>query len=102
MLEKLDPDQRQQYLQVLELERDVQKLRSEGKFALAIAPATQATELMLKIVGDKHPNYATCLTNLAGLYTSMGEHAKSAPYYEQALGIYKATLGEKHTPTLRV
>jgi len=49
------------------------------------------------IYGEKHPDYATSLNNLAGLYESMGSYQKALPYYQQALQIRKEILGEKHS-----
>ena len=47
-------------------------------------------------MGEEHPDYATSLNNLAGLYKSMGEYAKAEPLYRQALEIRRRVLGEEH------
>lgn len=42
--------------------------------------------------GERHPDYATSLNNLAGLYDSMGDAAKAEPLYLQALEISRDVL----------
>ena len=47
-------------------------------------------------LGENHPDYATSLNNLAGLYSDMGDYAKAEPLFRQALEITKRALGENH------
>ena len=49
-----------------------------------------------EVLGEKHPEYARSLNNLAVLYNDMGDYAKAEPLYRQALAIRKEVLGEKH------
>jgi CHAT domain-containing protein len=56
----------------------------------------QAREIAKQALGDKHPDYATSLDNLAELYRDMGDYAQAEPLYQQAREIYKQALGEKH------
>ncbi len=44
--------------------------------------------------GDRHPDTATSLNNLAFLYKSMGAYERALPLYEQALEIMQAALGD--------
>ena len=48
------------------------------------------------MLGENHPDYATSLNNLAGLYQAMGDYAKAEPLFRQALEINKRALGENH------
>ena len=48
------------------------------------------------MLGEKHPNYANSLNDLAVLYYSQGDYAKAEPLYRQTLDIQKQFLGEKH------
>ncbi len=50
--------------------------------------------------GGEHPDTATILNNLGGLFNSMEQYAAAWPYYEQALAILQKTLG-KITPIQR-
>jgi CHAT domain-containing protein/Tfp pilus assembly protein PilF len=67
-----------------------------GEYAKAEPLYLQAKEIRKKVLGENHPNYASSLHNLAGLYKSMGEYAKAEPLYLQAKEIYKKVLGENH------
>jgi tetratricopeptide (TPR) repeat protein len=49
-----------------------------------------------------HPNTATCLNNLAGLYQTQGKYAEAEPLYQQALMINEQALGGAHSLTRSV
>jgi CHAT domain-containing protein/Tfp pilus assembly protein PilF len=51
------------------------------------------------VLGERHPDTATSLDNLAGLLKAQGDSAAARPLYEQALAIRKAVLGERHRDT---
>jgi tetratricopeptide (TPR) repeat protein len=67
-----------------------------GDYAKAEPLYRQALEIRKQVLGDKHPDYATSLNNLAGLYELMGDYAKAEPLFRQALAIDKEALGDKH------
>ena len=50
-------------------------------------------------LGDRHPNTAASLNNLAALYNSQGRYGEAEPLYVQALEIKKAELGDRHPNT---
>ncbi len=50
-------------------------------------------------LGADHPDTATSLNNLAGLYDAMGQYEKALPLYERALAISEAQLGADHPST---
>ena len=50
-------------------------------------------------MGPLHPDTATCLNNLAGLYRRMGRYADALPLYERAVAIALPVLGEQHPTT---
>jgi tetratricopeptide (TPR) repeat protein len=50
-------------------------------------------------LGDRHPDTASSLNNLAELYRSKGGYAEAEPLYVQALEIWKAELGDHHPDT---
>ncbi|MGB7249260.1 MAG: tetratricopeptide repeat protein, partial [Phormidesmis sp.] len=50
-------------------------------------------------LGDRHPDTATGLNNLAALYESQGRYGEAEPLYVQALEIRKAELGDRHPDT---
>jgi CHAT domain-containing protein/Flp pilus assembly protein TadD len=47
-------------------------------------------------LGENHPNYASSLNNLAGLYREMGRLTDAEPLFRQAMEICKVQLGENH------
>ncbi len=49
-----------------------------------------------RILGDNHPDVATSLNNLAGLYSSQGRYEEAEPLYVQALEMRKHILGDNH------
>jgi tetratricopeptide (TPR) repeat protein len=50
-------------------------------------------------LGDRHPDTATSLNNLAELYRSQGRYGEAEPLYVEALEIRKAELGDRHPDT---
>src|SRR4051812_19023597 len=62
-----------------QLNKLVVKLHGEGKFAEAVAPAERALALRERALGPSHPEVATSLNNLAGLYQAQGVYAKAEP-----------------------
>ena len=48
------------------------------------------------MLGERHPDYANSLNNLAALLSAQGDYARARPLYEQALAIRKEVLGERH------
>ena len=51
------------------------------------------------MLGERHPDTAPSLNNLAELLDEQGDYAAAKPLYEQALAIRKAVLGERHPDT---
>ena len=47
-------------------------------------------------LGPEHPDVATTLNNLAGLYRQMGDYEKALPLYQKALDIREKVLGSQH------
>jgi tetratricopeptide (TPR) repeat protein/CHAT domain-containing protein len=63
--------------------------RAEPYFARALA-------IRKRVLGERHPHYATSLTNLALTYCAAGRHAAAEPLLRQSLSIKRESLGEKH------
>ena len=51
---------------------------------------------MENALGPEHPNVATSLNNLAGLYEDQGKYAEAEPLYRRALAIQENALGPMH------
>ena len=75
-------------------------LESQGDYAAARPLYEQALAIRKEVLGERHPDYATSLNNLAVLLQSQGDYAAARPLYEQALAIRKEVLGDA-PPRLR-
>ena len=51
------------------------------------------------MLGPEHPDTATTLNNLAGLYQAQGAYAQAEPLYKRALAIREKVLGPDHPDT---
>jgi CHAT domain-containing protein/tetratricopeptide (TPR) repeat protein len=71
-------------------------LYHRGEYAEALRLAEEQTAMVREALGEAHPDYATCLNNLAFLYQAMGEYARAEPLYRRALDICLGALGEAH------
>ena len=71
-------------------------LYERGQYAEAEPLYQQAMEIHRTALGERHPDYATSLNNLAELYRAMGRHAEAEPLYQQAMEIRRTALGERH------
>src|SRR5204863_266388 len=56
----------------------------------------RALEIRKQVLGEKHPDYACSLNNLAFLYGEQGDYTRAEALFRQALQIRKQVLGEKH------
>jgi tetratricopeptide (TPR) repeat protein len=93
---KRTPAQRAALARALGLHQQVVALVRQGQAAKAIPLYEQALAIFKKVLGEKHPEYARSLNNLAMLYKSMGDHKAALPLLKRALEINKEALGEKH------
>jgi CHAT domain-containing protein/Flp pilus assembly protein TadD len=71
-------------------------LESQGDYAGARPLYEQALAILKEVLGERHPDYASCLNSLAALLESQGDYAGARPLYEQALANRKQVLGERH------
>ena len=62
----------------------------------------QALAIRKARLGEQHPDTATSLNNLAGLYEAQGRYDEAEPLYQQALAIMRERLGEQHPYTITV
>ena len=56
----------------------------------------RALAITKEVLGERHPDYAASLNNLAELLRSKGDYAGARPLYERAVVIWKDVLGERH------
>jgi CHAT domain-containing protein/Tfp pilus assembly protein PilF len=95
-LGRMTAAQRRRLADAQRLNREVVAFHGQGRYSEAVERARQVLEIRKEALGEKHPDYATSLHNLASVYRDMGEYARAEPLYGQALRIDKEALGEKH------
>ena len=76
-LSTLSQDQRDELERANQFHQESVSEYHSGNYAAAIKAATAARAIHEKILGEKHPDYATILNNLAELYRSMGDYARA-------------------------
>jgi len=81
------------------LNRQVIQLYRQGKYAEAIPLAERVLQISETELGPSHPDTATNLNNLAGLYQAQGRYAEAEPLYQRALKIRETELGPSHPDT---
>jgi tetratricopeptide (TPR) repeat protein len=79
-----------------QLNQEVMRLYNEGQFGEGIAIGEQALTLARELWGDKHPNVASSLNNLAGLYESLNRYQEAEPLYKEAIAIVRHSLPHLH------
>jgi tetratricopeptide (TPR) repeat protein len=70
-----------------------------GQYDRALPLYENALEILKSELGDRHPNTAISLNNLAKLYQSMGYYDRALQSLEAALEILKSELGDRHPDT---
>jgi CHAT domain-containing protein len=89
-------EEKQKWTEADRLVREIYALYRAGKYAEALSPARRSVALHKEILGERHRDYASSLTNLASLLRMQGDYAAARPLYEQALPITKNVLGDRH------
>jgi len=86
--------------QINALMEEAEKLRASARYR----EAAQIWERLLKFAeatyGRDHPNTATSLNNLAGLYSSQGLYIQAEPLFQRALSITEKAQGHDHPNTV--
>jgi len=60
----------------------------------AVSLLKQVLAIREKILGQEHPDVASSLSNLAGLYKAQGDYEQAKPLYERALAIFEKVRGQ--------
>lgn len=72
---------------------------SQNKYQEAIIPYQEAQQILLNLLG-KHPNYASCIQNLAACLAEVGHFKESEHFYLEAEKIVDSYPPETSTPIL--
>ena len=70
--------------------------RNLGDYAKAEPLHKRSLAITEKALGPDHPDVATSLNNLAGLYDTQGHYARAEPLYKRSLAIFEKALGADH------
>ncbi|MBD2256285.1 tetratricopeptide repeat protein, partial [Pseudanabaena sp. FACHB-2040] len=73
--------------------------RKQGLYKNAINICESSLSICEEQLGANHPDTATSLNNLAGLYQGTGRYREAEPLYVRALQIVEEQLGENHPDT---
>jgi len=92
------PDQRPEQAsavdRIVQLNLEVIGLYRQGNFEEALARCTETCELARRELGEEHPEFGSCINNLASIYETRGEYGRAEPLLKQSLEISKKVHGE--------
>lgn len=72
---------------------NILRLHQDKKYIEALPLARRYVEVTRKLHGKDHPDYATALHNLGGLYSTMGRFSDALPLLENAIRIFEKSAG---------
>ena len=72
------------------------ELYQAGRYQDAIPLAEEALAIRREQLGERHPDVADSLNNLALLYEGQGRYGEAEPLHNKALAIRREQLGERH------
>jgi CHAT domain-containing protein/tetratricopeptide (TPR) repeat protein len=94
--EATKPDEALVRARLSELSQVFKRVYEGRQLQQALSLAQQSLEMARAYLGEVHPEVATGLNNLAGVYYALGNYAEAEPLHQQALAIRRTTLGEDH------
>jgi hypothetical protein len=83
--DKLDAASRKELGEAISQQLQLHAEYGKGNSAQAAKLGEAIVAIDRKVLGEAHPDYATSLNNLAALYNSMGQHAKTEPLLLEAV-----------------
>ncbi|GBG27915.1 Kinesin light chain 1 [Hondaea fermentalgiana] len=69
---------------------------SQGLSNEALTNFEEALSIRKEILGDRHPDVATTLNNIASVYDSQGRYEEALANFEEAQSIRRESLGDRH------
>ncbi|TYZ65938.1 hypothetical protein PybrP1_004850 [[Pythium] brassicae (nom. inval.)] len=78
------------------MQREIRDAYNAGNFNEALEVGVSCRDVVRGHFGDKHPVFASTITNIALMYKSMGQTEEAIESYEYALQVYKESVGEQH------
>ncbi|MEB3291352.1 MAG: CHAT domain-containing protein, partial [Leptolyngbya sp.] len=71
-------------------------LKAQGRYGEAEPLYQESLAIRRELLGDRHPNVATSLNNLALLYQAQGRYGEAEPLYQESLAIRREQWGDRH------
>ncbi len=88
------PEQASAVDRIVRLNLEVISLYRQGNFEEALARCTETCDLARRELGEEHPEFGSCINNLASIYETRGEYGQAEPLLKQSLEISKKVHGE--------
>ncbi len=82
------------------LNKRIEQLYGQGKYAEATAIAQQALILAERMLGKDHPDTLAKVHTLAVLYYEQGRYSEAEPFFRRALEACERVFGKEHPHTL--
>ena len=82
--------------QIDALNRQVEQLYCQGRYAQALGPARQVCDLTRQHRGEDHPDFAAGLDTLGLLHQKLGDHAEAEPLHRRALELFQRPGAADH------
>ncbi len=79
---------------VVGLNKEVVSLYRQGNYEEALARCIEACEFARRSLGVEHPEFGSCINNLASIYQAKGEYSLAEPLLKQSMEISKKVHGE--------
>ena len=76
-------------------------LYRQGQYTQALDLAVKALKLSEDTLGPEHPETATCLNDLGGMYENLGDYTNAEAMFKRGLEIREKVLGPEHPFTAR-
>jgi tetratricopeptide (TPR) repeat protein len=78
------------------LNKEVIGLLASGNYEKGRVLAQKALQIAEQNAGIDHPDVASSLNSLAGIYKALGDYAEAEPLYKRSLSIMEKALGRDH------
>jgi len=88
-------------LRATQLTQQAFDLYQAGRYNEAMSLAEEALLIHREQLGERHPDVALSLNNLAGLYSAQGRYGEAEPLHQEALLIRREQLGKHHPDVAR-
>ncbi len=92
----LPVDAQAELAEAYKTDTEVIQLHEEGKYQEAVGVAQRQLQARKRLLGERHPDVAASLNNLAALLYATGDFAGAEALHREALSAKRELLGEEH------